>query len=184
VIDQRKMDTYLCAYIVPAAGEPSSSDASPRDGASTPCDGAPTPCDGGPKIEAEQLETYLAQYLPAYMIPSYFLQLENIPLTPNGKIDRKALPEPDFHSGSSYIEPRNTMEKQLAAIWSRVLNGTADSRVEPGIDDDFFRLGGHSLKAALMVSEIHKTFNVEVPLTAIFRTPTIRGLAGFLAKAA
>jgi len=136
---------YLCAYIV--AGE---------------------------ELEVEELKRYLAGELPDYMIPSYFIQMDKIPVTPNGKIDRLALPEPygSINFGKEYEAPGDETEEKLARIWQEVLG------IEKiGIGDNFFDLGGHSLKGISLVSKIHKEFNVEVPLKEIFRTPTIKGLA-------
>ncbi|HLP47721.1 MAG TPA: condensation domain-containing protein, partial [Candidatus Kapabacteria bacterium] len=122
-----------------------------------------------------ELREYLLEELPNYMIPSYFVRLEKIPLTPNGKIDRKALPKPGLIAGESYIAPRDEIEKKLTVIWSEILNQSAI-----GINDNFFHLGGHSLKATILVSKIHKVFQVNVPLAEIFKTPTIKGLANYI----
>ena len=89
---------------------------------------------------AAALREYLSRTLPDYMIPSYFVQIDKIPLTPNGKIDRKALPEPEVKSGKEYVAPRDVIEEKLAGIWSEVLNVEQSSI---GIDDNFFELGGH-----------------------------------------
>ncbi|HLP47683.1 MAG TPA: condensation domain-containing protein, partial [Candidatus Kapabacteria bacterium] len=118
------------------------------------------------------LREYLSKELPEYMIPSYFISLEKIPLTANGKLDRKALPKPGVIASENYTPPRNEIEKKLVEIWSEVLEQTSI-----GINDDFFELGGHSLKATILTSKIHKSFNARVPLTEIFKNPTIRGLA-------
>ncbi|MCP4155009.1 MAG: amino acid adenylation domain-containing protein, partial [bacterium] len=128
---------------------------------------------------ASGLKEYLAQFLPDYMLPAYFIKLEKIPLTPNGKIDRKALakyptPNPGSHTHSA---PRNKTEDKLNRIWADIL-GTQKQNI--GIDDDFFQLGGHSLRATAMSARIHKEFNVKLPLTEIFKNPTIRTLSGSL----
>ncbi|UCH95998.1 MAG: amino acid adenylation domain-containing protein, partial [Candidatus Aminicenantes bacterium] len=120
------------------------------------------------------LQEYLTGKLPDYMIPSYFMVLDKIPLTPNGKVDIKALPKPTVQTGDGYTGPRDETEAKLVEIWSKIL------RTSIGIDDNFFRLGGHSLKAILMVSKIHKELNTKVLLTDVFKMPTIRGLAGFI----
>ncbi len=128
-------------------------------------------------IPVSVLREYLSKYLPDYMIPSYFSRVEKIPLTPNGKIDRKLLPAPEIKTGDGFIAPRNEEEEKLAEIWSEVL------RVEKnkvGIDSNFFELGGHSLKAAVMTTKIHKEFNVKLPLTEVFKTSTIRRLSGVI----
>ncbi|MBZ9636378.1 non-ribosomal peptide synthase/polyketide synthase [Clostridium sp. FP1] len=129
------------------------------------------------ELTVGKLREYLSKKLPEYMIPSYFVQLEKIPITPNGKIDRKALPEPDgsIITGIEYEAPRNEVEEKLVAIWKEVL---ATERV--GINDNFFELGGHSLKATTLVSKIHKELNVEVPLREIFKSPTIKGISEYI----
>jgi amino acid adenylation domain-containing protein len=127
------------------------------------------------EIPHEELRVHLLKKLPDYMIPSYFVQLEKIPLTPNGKVDRKALPKPELKAGDSYIAPRDEIEKKLTVIWSEILDQTSI-----GINDNFFHLGGHSLKATILVSKIHKVFQVNVPLAEIFKTPTIRNLSNYI----
>jgi tyrocidine synthetase-3 len=119
------------------------------------------------------IREHLAKKLPDYMIPSIFMQLDKIPLTPNGKIDRKILPEPDgsINGGTEYVAPRNVAEEKLAKVWQEVLG------VEKvGIEDNFFELGGHSLKAITLVAKIHKEFGVEVPLQEVFKAQTIKEL--------
>lgn len=120
---------------------------------------------------------YLSVELPDYMIPAYFVQLNQWPLTPNGKIDRRALPEPDTSIRVEYAAPRNETEEKLAAVYKEVLG--AD---KVGINDNFFDLGGHSLKAIILISQIHKQFNIEVPLKEIFRLPVLKDLAGYIEK--
>jgi len=130
------------------------------------------------ELKISRLKQYLSNELPDYMIPSYFIQLESIPLTPNGKIDRNRLPKPDRRSNMEleYDEPRNEAEKALIKIWQNVLS--TDEKI--GIKDNFFELGGHSLKATSMVSKIHKQFGVEVPLFEIFKDPTIKTIAEYI----
>jgi amino acid adenylation domain-containing protein len=127
-----------------------------------------------------ELKEFLSKYLPAYMIPSHLVPVEKIPLTPNGKVDRKALPEPGIKSTAVYVPPGNGSEGTLVEIWSEIL-GVEKSLI--GIDANFFELGGHSLKATILTANIHKELDVEVPLAVIFKTPTIRGLAGYIEKA-
>jgi len=132
---------------------------------------------GDGQLTVTELREYLRKELPDYMIPSYFMQLEAMPLTPNGKIDRKALPEPDGKIDSSveYEAPRNEVEEKLVKIWEEVL------KVEKiGINDNFFELGGHSLRATSVAAKIHKELNVEVSLREIFKTPAIRGLSEYI----
>ncbi len=128
-----------------------------------------------------ELKEYLAHTLPGYMIPSYFMELEKLPLTPNGKVDRRALPEPVVKAVETYIAPGDEVQERLAEIWSSVLGVGAGGI---GIDDNFFHLGGHSLKAVSLSSQIHKALDVRVPLDVLFQTPTIRGLAQYIGHAA
>jgi tyrocidine synthetase-3 len=161
---ERGGEDYLCAYIVPA-NKPDEAD--------------------DPPIAVSGLRDYLSRRLPVYMIPSYFVYLDVLPLTPNGKIDRRALPSPELHAGDNYTAPRNTMEEKLAAIWSRVLTdgpGDADDgRI--GIDANYFELGGNSLSATLLLSEIHRAFQVRISMIDLFKAPTIRGVARCIAAA-
>jgi amino acid adenylation domain-containing protein len=121
----------------------------------------------------ENLDKYLSQWLPDYMIPSCFVPMEKIPLTPNGKVDRSKLPEPGITSKEAYLPPGDKIEKKLAETWSEVL-GLSHNSI--GIDDNFFKLGGHSLKATTLVSRIKKAFNVNMPLIEVFNRPTLRQL--------
>ncbi|MED4400360.1 non-ribosomal peptide synthetase, partial [Metabacillus fastidiosus] len=130
-----------------------------------------------PKEEwTKEIRAFLTKELPEYMVPAFFVQLDKLPLTTNGKVDRKALPEPDRNGmGTEYEEPRNAVEETLAVIWQDILG------IEKlGITDHFFEMGGHSLKATAMVSRIHKELKVEVPLRQLFQTPTIKGIAEFI----
>jgi amino acid adenylation domain-containing protein len=148
--DQESIRRYLCAYIVPA-GDTGSSVSAWRD--------------------------YLSKYFPDYMVPSYFVVLKKLPLTANGKLDRRALPEPEIGAGKNYVAPTNPVEEKMAAIWSDVL-GIKKEVI--GIDNDFFDLGGHSLKSTILIARIHKEFNVKVPLEEIFIKPTIRELSQYM----
>ncbi|HLP49098.1 MAG TPA: amino acid adenylation domain-containing protein, partial [Candidatus Kapabacteria bacterium] len=118
-----------------------------------------------------ELRTYLSRKLPDYMIPSYFVPLEKIPLTPNGKIDRKALPKPEFQTSESYIAPSDEIEKRLVEIWSDVLGRdelhVMQLKTSIGIDNNFFQLGGHSLNATIIATKIHKAFDVKISLANI-----------------
>ncbi|MDN4091203.1 condensation domain-containing protein, partial [Paenibacillus polymyxa] len=136
--------------------------------------------DTGAELAVNDLRSALAQELPGYMIPSYFVELERLPLTPNGKIDRKALPAPEGEAGSGteYVAPRNELETKLAAIWQEVL-GLAK---EIGVHDNFFDIGGHSLRATTLVSKIHKELNVDLPLRDVFRHSTIESMAAAISR--
>lgn len=133
------------------------------------------------KVDIHQLEKNLSENLLDYMIPSYLIQIDEIPLTPNGKVDRKALPAPSVATkGVNYIAPRNSIEKKLTAIWSKLLSAPSDLI---SIDDNFFKLGGHSLKAANMMAMIHKDLHVKVQMHQVFDMPTIRKMGEFIAGA-
>jgi len=146
--DDNSGNKYLCAYVV-----------------------------GQEVLTVSELRSFISQELPEYMIPSYFIQLDKLPLTSNGKVDRKALPERDgsIATGAEYEAPRNAMEEKLVDIWKEVLGV---ERI--GINDSFFELGGHSLKATSLVAKIHKVLNVEISLRQIFKAPTIKGISEYI----
>jgi aspartate racemase len=146
-------DSRLAAYLVPA---PNSS---------------PT---------AAKLRSFLQQTLPDYMIPASFVILEAMPLTPNGKVNRKALPAPDStrtELAKTFAAPQDELELKLAKLWERVLG-----LGQIGIDDNFFELGGHSLLAVRLFALIEKSFGKNLPLATLFQAPTIRSLAEVLRK--
>jgi amino acid adenylation domain-containing protein len=121
-----------------------------------------------------KLRRFLKDHLPNFMVPSIFVLLEIMPLTPNGKVDRKALPKPESDRSSlrdAYIAPRNPIEQQIADVWAQILNL---ERV--GINDDFFELGGHSLLATQIIARLRKIFTVELTLRTFFEAPTIGNL--------
>jgi amino acid adenylation domain-containing protein len=120
-----------------------------------------------------QLRDYLGQSLPGYMIPSHFVRVEKMPLTAGGKLDRRALPEPEIVPGEAYTAPRNEIEEKIADIWAEILGIESDMI---SIDANFFDLGGHSLKATTVVSRVHKELGFKLQLMEFFRTPTIRGI--------
>ncbi|MCU0288757.1 MAG: amino acid adenylation domain-containing protein, partial [Acidobacteria bacterium] len=136
------------------------------------------------QYEIMELREFLLKELPDYMVPSHFVWLEKIPLTPNGKINHKALPEPNLNLSNHYAAPKNEVEMKLVKIWSEVLCRNElqafQLKTSISIDDNFFHLGGHSLKATVMVSKIDKELNVHVPLAEIFKHPTIRGLSDYI----
>jgi len=129
--------------------------------------------------EKEEIIAYLKDKLPEYMVPALLVEMEVLPLTANGKVDRKALPDPDAGEllKDQYIGPRNETEQKLAAIWQDVLEVE-----QVGVYDDFFELGGHSLLAVRLISAIRKEFAVEMPIGEVFDHPTIALLAAQLAK--
>ena len=137
------------------------------------------PSNDSPPAKAQRLEvdlkTVLIKQLPEYMRPSEFILLDVFPLTPNGKIDRSALPRPD-HSRpelkGAYVTPRTDIEKVLAGIWADVLR-----REKVGVNDNFFELGGHSLLATQVISRIRAHLKLELPLRKMFESPTVAALA-------
>lgn len=131
---------------------------------------------GGVRPDLKDLKTWLKERLPAYMAPSDWVVLDELPLTPSGKINRAALPEPDGEESrawSTFAPPQTLVEESLAAIWQQVLKLERVSR-----DDNFFWLGGHSLLATRITSRIRDTFHLELPVRVLFESPTIAELAG------
>jgi aspartate racemase len=131
-------------------------------------------------IEDSALTEFLRTKLPAYMVPSRVVQLPELPLTRNGKIDRGALLPPECFEDEriAVVDPRTLTESLLSEIWRELLGRKAVS-----ISDNFFHLGGHSLLATQMISRIARTFGVELPVTTVFEAPTIEGIAGLIDKA-
>jgi amino acid adenylation domain-containing protein len=131
---------------------------------------------GRPRLcSPQELRAYLKEQLPDYMIPSAFVVLEQWPLTPNGKLDRRALPKPGTTGSpedTARAAPRTPVEAQLTAIWQEVL-GLA----QVGVHDSFFDLGGHSLLATQVISRLRDVFQVELPIRQIFQAPTVADLA-------
>ncbi|MGN6644155.1 MAG: phosphopantetheine-binding protein [Verrucomicrobiota bacterium] len=130
----------------------------------------------GRDLSLEKLREFLLAQLPDFMVPARFVVLERLPLQPNGKVDRKALPsqEPEQSRSPkpSAIQPRTTCEIQLARIWTEVLHVAT-----PAVEDNFFQLGGHSLLALQLLTRVRHVFKVELPLKAVFESPTIAALA-------
>ena len=120
-----------------------------------------------------EIRNFLATKLPQYMVPSSFVFLDSFPLTPNGKVDRRALPTPSNISNlGTFVEPRNQIEMQLVQIWSKILKVD-----KVGVQDNFFDLGGHSLLAPYLMAQIKQQFGRDIPLTNLFQNPTIEQLA-------
>ncbi|HEY4903815.1 MAG TPA: amino acid adenylation domain-containing protein [Candidatus Sulfotelmatobacter sp.] len=140
----------LAAYVVPAAGA---------------------------TVDAGALRKFLKKQLPEYMVPPDFVRLEEFPLTPNGKVDRKALPapQPGVVSESGHVAPTNFVEVQLVAMWEEILG-----KKPVGIRDNFFDLGGHSLLAVRLMRRIEQSFKRKLPLTTLFEAPTIEQFAALL----
>lgn len=149
-MDSRQMEARLVAYIV-------TSDS-----------------DEQPAPDRAELRRHLKAVLPDYMVPQAFVYLDEMPLLANGKVDRRALPTPDWGRDESrdFVAPRTATEKQLASIWADILGITQVS-----VHDDFFELGGHSLMAAQFVARVTDTLQVGLPLRRLFDAPTIASLA-------
>ena len=145
--EDKEGDNYLCAYIVSKIG-------------------------GEEFIES--IREFITGLLPNYMLPSYFVELEKIPLTINGKIDRNSLPEPEIKAGSAYLAPKTLIETKLVKIWSEVLT-IAPKEISTNVS--FFELGGHSLKATVLVSRIHKELDVRLELRDVFQSLTVQAQA-------
>ncbi|OPD17797.1 hypothetical protein AL709_18590, partial [Clostridium botulinum] len=129
------------------------------------------------ELTVGEIREYLLNKLPEYMVPSYFIQIEKLPLTLNGKLDKKALPEPyrKINTGVEYEAPRDEIQEKILLIWREVLG------VENiGINDNFFELGGHSLNATNFISKVYRELNREIPLKQLFKSPTIKGLSKFI----
>ena len=158
ILHETETDQHLVAYYTPE---------DTPDGEATD----PTP-------DPSLLRTWLEETLPDYMIPAHFMRLEQMPLSPNGKLDHKQLPEPGnagMESGTEHIAPRDTLELQLARIWEDILN------IHPlGVRDHFFDLGGHSLLAVQLMARIQREFGQNLPLATLFQHPTIEQLASAL----
>jgi acyl carrier protein len=125
--------------------------------------------------DVDTIRHHLAGTLPPHMVPSLILPIDAMPLTPNGKLDRRALPDPatiKLTDESSYVAPRDDVEVTLAAAWAELLGV---ERV--GVEDDFFGLGGHSLLAAQVIARILRDFGVQLPLHSLFVAPTVASLA-------
>jgi amino acid adenylation domain-containing protein len=124
-------------------------------------------------VAADELRLFLSQALPSYMIPSAFVSLSSFPLTPNGKLDRKALPFPDRASREKTVSlaPRNAAEEAMARLWCEMLK-----LAEVGVRDNFFDLGGNSVLAARIIGRINQTLITKVGVNTIFRAPTIEAL--------
>ena len=133
-----------------------------------------------PAATVTELRNFLKDRLPDYMIPSAFVMLPALPLTPNGKVDRLALPAPEDtrpELDTAFAAPRTPIEEELAGIWAEVL-----SLDRVGIYDNFFDLGGHSLAATRVVSQVLKKFQIEIPFESLFQSPTIAEMAEVITR--
>jgi acyl-CoA synthetase (AMP-forming)/AMP-acid ligase II/acyl carrier protein len=147
VVEKGPGQTHLCAYIVPDR-----------------------------ELEVSELRVYLSQDLPDYMIPAYFVPLEKIPLTANGKVDRKHLPQPEAASGQvQYVAPKSDMEKIVANTWSQVLELD-----KVGVRDNFFEIGGNSLTVVQVIGKLRDLLNRDIPVVIMFEYPTVEALVQYL----
>ena len=147
VVDEKDGDKRLVAYLVPTSSTPSTT----------------------------KLRTFLGEKLPEYMLPSAFVLLAEVPLTPHGKVDRRALPAPtneNIATAAEYVAPRTPLEKELADIWQQILG---IERV--GLRDNFFDVGGNSLSGMRVMAWIRSVLNLEVPISSLFQRSTIESLA-------
>ncbi len=136
-------------------------------------------CQEGQRQSSSELRASMRTELPDYMIPSYFVYLEGIPLTANNKVDVQALPDPalSLSVAPGYVEPRNPLEVQLTALWQQVLGVS-----KIGVHDNYFDLGGHSLKAAQLFYLLEQVYGRHLPLDTLFQAPTVASLASVLAR--
>ncbi|MEU2957213.1 phosphopantetheine-binding protein, partial [Streptomyces xanthochromogenes] len=124
------------------------------------------------------LRRHASEALPDYMVPAAFVLLDTLPLTANGKLDKRALPRPPVVAGSGGRAPRNPREEVLCGLFAEVLGVPSVS-----VDDDFFRLGGHSLLATRLISRIRTVLGAELPVPALFENPNVARLAERLDRA-
>lgn len=128
-------------------------------------------------LDKSELSEWLSKVLPEYMIPEFYVQLDEIPLNRNGKIDRQALPNPKIKVEQEEELPMNDVERQLVSIWGELLNSDAD---QIGLRQSFFDLGGHSLSAYLLLRRIEKEFNVKVSMVVFFDNSTVEELSKYI----
>jgi amino acid adenylation domain-containing protein len=186
-IELGEIESYLTAYpdideaVVIVKETAGSGDSEEEGGGSFLCAFLVTT--GDRQLEVAAVRDYLAERLPDYMIPEQLVKLERMPLTANGKINRKALRAVDAGDRlmvvKEYVPPRTPREHKLVALWSELL-GMEKQRI--GIDANFFEMGGQSLKATLLAARIHKEFNVKIPLVDVFQVPTVRELAEYIGE--
>lgn len=129
-------------------------------------------------LETDSLRNFLKEKLPTFMIPAIYIKLNQIPLTPNGKVDKYKLPQPTLlDKKNKYVAPRNIIEEQISDIWAEILKEDGI-----GIYDDFFSLGGHSLLATKIIGRINQTFNTNFPINTLFKESSIADFAKLLSN--
>ena len=129
------------------------------------------------EVSIEEIQDHLKEQLPGYMIPSFFVNVDVFPLTANGKLNKKLLPSPSATYKKKYIAPSNEVEEQLVMIWSELL------KIEPtslSTDENFFKIGGNSLKAMALINRLNKAFSVEISLKELFTIKTVKGIADYI----
>ena len=127
--------------------------------------------------QEKEILTYLQSRLPDYMMPTRLVWLKEFPLTINGKLDRKKLPEPDFTIGDNYVAPSTDLEKQICKIWSEVL-GLPENTV--GVHDDFFRLGGNSILAIKVINRLNQVLSYKINIVSLFKHTTVFSLIEYM----
>ncbi|MCI3928681.1 non-ribosomal peptide synthetase [Streptomyces sp. AN091965] len=142
------------------------------------------PASGGEGPPPAELRAFLAGLLPDFMVPAAFVALDRLPLSPYGKLDRRALPRPDAARGTAYRAPRTPREEALCALFAEVLGPENVGAAPVGIDDSFFDLGGHSLLATRLANRMRASLGVDVPIRAVFESATVAGLAQRVGAAA
>jgi FkbM family methyltransferase len=130
-----------------------------------------------PERLIDDIRAHLKTKLPGYMVPSIFMLLDHLPLSPNGKVDKKALPDPEIRAGSGYVAPGNHIEKRIAAIWQKTLNLD-----KVGINDSFFKMGGTSINIVQVNTLLREEFKRNIPIARMFEYSTIASLAGYLLR--
>lgn len=131
-------------------------------------------------VATSDLRAYLKKKLPEYMLPWDFIPLDSLPLNPNGKVDRDALPVPDQHSGDAdavYVAPRNPIEEKIADIWKAILGVSA-----VGVNDNFFALGGHSINAAQIISRVRDEFEIDLSIATMFDIENLAEMAEIVSR--
>src|SRR6185503_7252409 len=143
--DRESGDQRLVAYVVPASKE---------------------------EVALSELRSFLKRWLPEYMIPTHLVVMSEMPLTANGKIDKRALPDPELGAKDGYLPARTSIEELVANIWAEVVGVK-----QVGANDNFFELGGHSLLATRIISRVREAFHLELPVRSLFESPTVAEFA-------